>query len=193
MPLLEVKANDGSKDALLITESLVVADYIAEEFGLSNRNNNLPLFPDSSEERATTRLLTELCGGAVSYSPILRAAEGEPRDAALKTLKDGLVDVNTFLKHHEGGPFLLGERFSLAECNAAPFVQRACTILPAFCQIDPLELCDELELPHLRQWMKAVLERASVVSTGVSKEKLLEGTTTMLERFAAMEKLQQPK
>jgi glutathione S-transferase len=29
-----------------------------------------------------------------------------------------------------GGPFLLGDLFSLAECNMAPFVQRCCSILP---------------------------------------------------------------
>ena len=187
VPLLEVKQGSISDDVLLVTESLVVADYIAEQFGSDSNSNNSPLLPSLAQDRATTRLFTELCGGGFGYFPILRAPEGEQREAALQTLKDGLVNANAFLKHHNSGPFLLGDRFSLAECNAAPFVQRACTILPAFCQIDPLKLCDELELPHLQRWMEAVLARPSVVDTGVTKEKLLEGTTAMLERFAAME------
>ena len=193
VPLLEVREND-SDDVFLMTESLVVADYVAEMFGTTttsnNKGSNFPLLPASAKDRAITRLFTELCGGAFGYFPILRAAEGEKRDAAVQTLKEGLIQANAFLKHHQSSPFLLGERFSLAECNAAPFVQRACTILPAFCQIDPIQLCDELDLPHLQRWMEAVLARSSVIDTGVSKEKLLEGTTAMLERFAAMEQLQ---
>lgn len=193
VPLLEVKSPLLSD--VLLTESLVVADYIAEQFGekitTTTNNNNLPsLLPALAHERATTRLFTVLCGGsAFSYFPLVRDAEGEKREAAMQTFQDGLVGANAFLKHHHNsaGPFLLGDRFSLAECNAAPFVQRACTILPAFCQIDPLELCDELKLDHLKQWMEAVLARPSVIATGVSKEKLLEGTTAMLARFAAME------
>lgn len=188
VPLLEVQKGSND-DVLLVTESLVVADYIAEEFGNDNtkKNKNLPLLPTSAKDRAATRLFTELCGGGFGYFPILRAPAGEPREAAVQSLKDGLVNANAFLQHHHSGPFLLGERFSLAECNAAPFVQRACTILPAFCQVDPLQLCDELELTHLQRWMEAVLARPSVIDTGVTMEKLLEGTTAMLERFAAME------
>jgi glutathione S-transferase len=195
VPLLEVieKNSEGQDETLLLCESLIVADYIADQYGANTKNNPLP---DTAKDRATMRLFTELCGSSFSYFPLLRA-KGDTLESALKTFQEGLVATNAFLKHHhhKSGPFLLGDRFSLSECNAAPFVQRACTILPAFTSskestskvINPLEICDDLGLAHLKGWMEAVLARPSVIETGVSEEKLLEGTTRMLERFAAME------
>jgi hypothetical protein len=72
------------------------------------------------------------------------------------------------------GMFLLGKRFSLAECNTAPFLQRCCAILPEFTGVDPLQLCDELGLGRLKGWIEAVLARPSVVKTGVSMEGMRE-------------------
>ena len=181
--MLEVTDPKQSDEPMYFTESLVVADYIAEHFGQDSS-----LYPSSAKDRATVRLFTELCGGsAFSYFPLLRAKDDKEKETALQTLKDGLVGADAFLKHYKSGPFLLKDKFSLAECNAAPFVQRACTILPAFANVDPLQLCQELGLNHLQQWMKAVVDHPSVSGSGVPKEKLLESTTKMLERFAAME------
>ena len=186
VPLLEVKDLEQSPDTMLFTESLVVADYIAEQYDTKNH-----LLPASAKDRAITRLFTELFGGsAFSYFPLLRA-KGDKLEAAKQTFKDGLVGANAFLKHHKSAPFLLGDQFSLAECNAAPFVQRACIILPAFTGptngVNPIDICDDLGLDHLKKWMEAVMARPSVIATGMSEEKLLEGTTKMLERLAAME------
>lgn len=187
VPLLHI-LNENDDDNVFLCESLVVAEYIAETYNV--------LLPSSPEERAVMRLFTELCGASFSYFPLLRA-RGEKLDAALTTFREGLVAANAFLHHHghhTTGPFLFGNTFSLAECNAAPFVQRACIILPAFTgqgdhsiKVNPLDICNDLDLVHLKRWMEAVLARPSVVMTGVPKEELLKGTTKMLERFAAME------
>lgn len=187
VPLLQVLNQEESCDDVFLCESLIVAEYIAETYNV--------LLPLSAQERAIMRLFTELCGPSFSYFPLLRA-RGEKLEAALQTFREGLVAVNTFLNHHgdEKGPFLFGDAFSLAECNAAPFVQRACIILPAFTgqkdhsiKVNPLDICDDLELVCLKRWMEAVLSRPSVATTGVAEEELLKGTTRMLERFGAME------
>jgi len=183
VPLLQV-CNDGD---FLLCESLIVAEYLAEKYGM--------LLPSSPKHRAIMRLFTELCGPSFSYFPLLRA-KGDKLDAAVQSFQEGLVAVNAFLKlkGESKGPFLFGDTFSLAECNAAPFVQRAYTILPAFTgqeedsvKVNPMDICDELDLVYLKRWMEAVLTRPSVATTGVPKEELLKGTTRMLERFAAME------
>jgi glutathione S-transferase len=190
VPLLSV--NDGEA---VLCESLVVAEYVAERFGGV-------LLPRSAEDRALMRLFTELCGPIFSYFPLLRS-NGDQLKSPLDTFKEGLVNVDNFLKslgRKDGGPFLFGEQFTLAECNAAPFLQRCCTVLPAFTGGDdnndnnnngkpvcPLEICDELGLVRLKGWIEAVLARPSVVATGVPKEDMLKSTTRMLERFAAMD------
>mmetsp|Transcript_2646 Transcript_2646/g.3478 ORF Transcript_2646/g.3478 Transcript_2646/m.3478 type:complete len:193 (+) Transcript_2646:324-902(+) len=182
VPLLSVD------ETFYICESLVVADYIAERFATDGG-----ILPSDPEERAIARLFTEVCGSCCfSYFSLLRAKDDKLREE-VKAFREGLEGVNAFLTRFgiDNGPFLFGDRFSLAECHAAPFVVRACAILPAFtggdCHVDPLEICDELGLVRLRQWMEAVLSRPSVIATCVSKEEMIESTTRMLERFAAMD------
>mmetsp|Transcript_7976 Transcript_7976/g.22260 ORF Transcript_7976/g.22260 Transcript_7976/m.22260 type:complete len:101 (+) Transcript_7976:6417-6719(+) len=94
----------------------------------------------------------------------------------------------------EEGPFLFGNQFSLAECNVAPFVQRACVILPSGLgsgrSINPLELCDTCKLPRLKAWIEAVTDRPSVANTGVPRDEMMTNMEKMLKRFEAMEKEQ---
>jgi glutathione S-transferase len=183
VPLIHV-VNDGDDDDFFLCESLVVAEYIAEVYGKGS------LLASSPEDRARVRLFTELCGSYFSYFSLLRAYidNGGGAPAALESFKDGLICANAFLSEgSKDGPFLLGERFSLAECHAAPFLQRCCAILPEFTRVDPLQLCDELGLDRLKVWIEAVLVRPSVVMTGVSMGDMRESTKRMLERFAAMD------
>jgi glutathione S-transferase len=201
VPLLQVIVNDDDDEKdFLLCESLVVAEYIAEVHGKDS------LWAPSPEDRARVRLFTELCGSTFSYFPLLRlkattkstAASAADDDdgmlldsAALESFKEGLNAADAFLRgltKEEEGVFLLGDHFSLAECNAAPFIQRCCAILPEFTGIDPLQLCDELGLCRLKSWIEAVLARPSVVKTGVSMETMRESTKGMLERLAAMDK-----
>lgn len=113
-------------------------------------------------------------------------------ESTVKSFREGLVATDSFLRHYKSGPFLFGNDFSLAECNAAPFVQRACTVLPALTSgensINPMEICDELGLVHLKAWGEAVLKRPSVIATGVPAEVLVERTSAMLEKMKEMEK-----
>lgn len=189
VPLLQLDAPNDDNQPIMLTESMVVAEYIAEQYGRDC------LLPSTAKDRATMRLFTELCGSSFSYFPLLRA-KGPQLEAAVQTFKDGLVAANAFLKHYQSGPFLMGQQFSLAECVTAPFVQRACTLLPALTGrdeesavvVNPLDICDELGLHHLQQWMQAVLARSSVVATSVPKDEMVQSATKMLERFAAMQK-----
>ena len=168
-----------------------MAEYVAEIY-----ESSASLIPTDPKDRARMRLFTELCGSTFSYFPLLSAKEDKDFDAALQSFQEGLVNANAFLAQSSEGPFCLGGQFSMAECTMAPFVQRCCAILPAFTgnkeegrpSVDPLALCDELELTHIKAWMEAVLERPSVVATGVPSDKLIEGTKELIERFAAMAK-----
>ena len=168
---------------VVMTESLVVNDYVADAFPDSG------LVPSSSADRACMRLFSELCGSSTfSYWGILRAKDDEEKFAAeVEKFTKNLINANVFLEAKSaGGPFLFGEQFTLAECNTAPFLQRACKVLPAFVNIDPLEICDENGLTRLKTWILAILARPSVKSIELSEEDTKEGVKKMLERFAAM-------
>mmetsp|Transcript_5947 Transcript_5947/g.8409 ORF Transcript_5947/g.8409 Transcript_5947/m.8409 type:complete len:152 (+) Transcript_5947:462-917(+) len=149
------------------------------------------------------RLFTELCGSSFSYFPIVRAAaamragdgnqeeQQQQLEQAIEEFKKGLYSVNTFLEkmgasNSGDGHFLFGEQFSLAECNIAPFVQRACNVLPSCTDIDPIEMCEEHNLTRTKLWIESVLARPSVKTTELSKEQTMQGINRMLERFASM-------
>ena len=53
-------------------------------------------------------------------------------------------------------------------------------------RVDPLALCDDLNLFHLKDWIEAVLKRPSVVATGVPSDEMIASASRMLERFASM-------
>lgn len=207
VPLLQVgTVLDGvdseSDTAVFLCESLIVAEYIAESVAWPDAitaNGDDGLLPTRAADRATMRLFTELCGPNFSYFPLIRAQGTDDAESQLQTLKKGLVSVDAFLTKAgcgaDGGPFLFGERFSLAECNAAPFLQRCCAVLPEFTgvddgdqMVDPIKICDELGLVRLKEWIEAVLSRPSVVATGVPKKDMLQSTSRMLARFASLEK-----
>ena len=212
VPLLVVDAATAGTDtddaeqkptpSSYLTESLIVSEYIAE---LYNKNSNNALLPSDPVDRATMRLFFELCGGSTfNYVSIVRAKttnKQEDFDVAVASLKENFTKANTFLEHYsssntnsnnnnnKNGPFLFGTKFSLAECNMAPFVQRCCAILPAYTDavVDPIQICDELQLQRLKQWILAVLDHPSVVATGVPTPQLIEGQKRMLARFMSMQ------
>lgn len=189
VPLLEV-IEDQTHNSVVLCESLIVAEYLAERYP------NVGLTPSSSvEDRAIMRLFVELCASSFSYYPILRSKDKEKFESSIEEFKQGLINVNTFLekKSDSRGPFLFGDKFSLAECNTAPFLQRACNVLPVFTGdssviVDPIKICDELNLSRLKTWILAVLERPSVKITELPKELMIESVTKMLKRFSEMEK-----
>jgi len=197
VPVLEVFTEGEPEERVVLTESLVVTDYLAESFP------DAGLIPTSSKDRATLRLFSELCGSSsFSYWNILRArGDTEKFASAVEEFKQGLINVNTFLekKGDAEGPFLFGEQFTLAECNTAPFLQRACNILPAFTGegdagkgasflVDPIKICEEQELSRLKKWISAIMARPSVKSIELPEEDMMQSVSKMLERFAAMAK-----
>ena len=200
VPLLEVVGQDDGEDndttSVVLCESLVVAEYIAElqakliEEGPSSMG--LLLLPTKPEDRAIMRLFFELCSSCFTYFPILRSAGDETKlEAALDQFKMGLLNVDTFLRtmgnRGRDGPYLFGNQFTLAECNAAPFVQRACMVLPTGIgsgrSIDPLDICDEFKLDRVKCWIMAVLDRPSVSETAVPKEVYMKNVEEFLKKM----------
>ena len=95
VPVLQV--DDG---LLTLCESIVVTEYLAESLG-----DGTQLQPASAADRARGRLFTELCSGAFSYFPILRA-----RDDAEKTAADPVATERAIEAVQEGGPLFRLDR-----------------------------------------------------------------------------------
>ena len=72
----------------------------------------------------------------------------------------------------DGGAFLCGEAFTLAECVAAPWVERMSAMLPLWRNIDFAALCEGHGLTKVAAWSDAVLERPSVQTTSAGTEEM---------------------
>lgn len=198
--MLEVTLNENESETaaattttattLTLTESKLVADYLGEAFPESG------LVPPDAYDRAVLRLFTELCGSSSFsyYFSIVKAAKNDPAkfEASVASLTQGMINANAFLEARAtpGGPFLFGEHFTLAECEAAPFVQRACFILPNFtgkdhgcALVDPMKICDDNQLNRLKEWMTATLARSSVAAAKVPDEEMRASVSGILERL----------
>jgi len=177
VPLLEI-IDDCT---LPIPESLVVLDYLDD---LARGDELL-----SATERAACKLYGQMFSSWLSYVPVLRAEEGsEEEKQALETLLKGMETTDAFLRTHgsDVGPFLLGERFSLAEMATAPFALRFLVVLPGLRpSVDPVRLMEENGLSRLAAWMEAVRARPSCTASLPSDDELVDGYRKLLERMAA--------
>lgn len=62
--------------------------------------------------------------------------------------------LNTYLSQQAlpGGPFVLGDKYSIAEVSAAPFIWRATFLLPQFRDIDALAEAKAMRLTRFLEW-----------------------------------------
>lgn len=185
VPVLQIKSPLPSTvaDEIILCESTVITEYIAATMGY-----NCDLHPESPRDRAKVRLFQEVCGSSFdSFVPLTRVQNTQQLESEYMKLQDNMQGVNAYLNMHGslGGPFLMGDRFSLAEVHLAPFVQRCCGILPP--PYDPMSICRQLELDHLETWISALLEQESVKATASRKqvERSREKLTKRLIRIQA--------
>lgn len=88
------------------------------------------------------------------------AAKRSELDAALQYYKERLA---------EGGPYLAGDTFSLADAAALPFFERLEFSLRHFNSLEPLE-----SFPHTKAWFEHVQARPSFLVTKRPEDKLIE-------------------
>jgi len=76
-------------------------------------------------------------------------------------------------EHHQQGDFCLGNTFSIAECIAAPWVQRFFVTLPYFRGVDFFQQVLPAECVNVSRWMNAVRQRPSVKASSCPEEEML--------------------
>ncbi|CAM9563534.1 unnamed protein product [Heterosigma akashiwo] len=178
VPVLE----DG--DVKLI-ESAIILQYLEDAYpGQGQR-----LLPAAANERAIVRLFMdtyEKTLGPLIFKA-LQAESEAARAAVREDVQYALRACDAFLRRHgkAGGPFLLGEEFSLAEGHCGPMVTRLGPVLQAFGGVDLVGECGASGCDRLAGWLAAVAERPSVAATSPAPEKTVEGFRAMRERMAA--------
>lgn len=173
MPVLEI-------DGAVLTESLVTVEYLAERDGGA-------FYLADAQRRASARLLQEVhpFGGMFDY--IKAKDDAELLAEAVAKFEKGVADFEACLAlHAPEGPFLGGADLCFADAAVAPFVQRLVPALAHYASVDVRAIC--ARHPRVDRFVAAILERPSVVASGVPAAKFIENTDRMLERFASMKK-----
>jgi glutathione S-transferase len=148
----------------LVVESDVVAKYVAQNLG-----NDVDLYPELDQERIG-RFLSLWETVVDDYYDLLRATSSKHALRYEKAFVQSLQSVED--QFDNNGDFVLEDRFSLAECISAPWVQRFFETLPYFRGID-FEEGTLKTLPRTARWMKAVCERPSVKASKCPRGEML--------------------
>jgi len=166
----------------VVIESEIVAKYVAEHVHRDGKFND-DLYPSSSNPADCKRIdeFLEVWEDVVdSYYNVLTVppSMGEVGarntmnilESSLGALEDALNQI-TEVSEGGSGDFLLGDSFSLAECIAAPWVQRLFVTLPYFRSVD----FRKTVLPYKRtkKWMDAVRARSSVTVTKCPEDEIV--------------------
>lgn len=157
-------------DQEVITESAVcnefLCDYLATVLGKES-----DLMPASPVARARIRLLNDHCDNVFTktqFTFLMNKDAGKDTDLAID-MEQALSVYEEALGRH-GGPFLLGDSFTLADIHIYPFVLRL---------IITLRHWKNYELPHdkftrLLDWFSTCSQRKAIQDATVTEEKIIE-------------------
>ena len=171
VPLLEHGDN-------LVIESDVVAKYVAQHIeGVDGKGDDMyPTEAEIEDEMLIDSFMESWKRVTDAYYDVLRSASQEEVEGSVPAFIQSLNVMEIMLQQRgdgdEGGDFLLGSKFSWAECISAPWIQRFYVTLPYFRGID-FEDAILGKFDCLPRWMGAVCNRQSCMDSKCPEEEMI--------------------
>jgi glutathione S-transferase len=158
--------------SLILAESSIIAEYVAEKFGPGAAAAQGGLLPATPLERAETALfLSQTLGTYISaFYGLMMAQEVEAQAKQKAALLAACASVSE-VYGRRGGPYLLGERVTLGDVNFWPFVER----LSVNAHYRGFEVPDEPAYANFHRFAKAMREREAVKRCAVDVSVFIEG------------------
>lgn len=178
VPTLAVPVDAPGKAHKPLYESLVVCEYLDEAYPDEDKYGPR-LLPTDAYQRARCRLwidhiATRIVPGfykLIQHTPDKAYSIGDTR-------KEFLEHIKTFVKEMDtGGPWFLGNRFSLVDIMLAPWAKRLFLIdhyKPGGVGIDQLKDDGEETWARWHKWFDAIVERPSILDTWSADEQYIE-------------------
>jgi glutathione S-transferase len=151
-----------------MTESEDVTKYIAQHVATSDT-----LYPkDHKEQRERIDRFLHIWDSVTKTYYNYLTASGEWSTRTARTaFSSSLKDLEPILSEQDGD-FVLGNTFSVAECIAAPWVQRFYVVLPYFRGVQIIEEIVPKECEEVAKWMEVVRKRPSVQVTACADDEM---------------------
>jgi glutathione S-transferase len=160
-----------------VIESNVISEFVADLFPKANLRPE-GHSADAALKSAKMRLFVEIWSSKVQgaiFAPFFGPGD---KDAPTKILNGLKNDIVPLLKQN-GGPYVLGKEFSMAEVLTHSFVLRLFAFAKAGFYGD--ELYGELQkIKEVKEWHDAIASRESTKKTWNEKD-IIDGTKKMLE------------
>eukprot|EP00816_Leptocylindrus_hargravesii_P002972 CAMPEP_0196817194 /NCGR_PEP_ID=MMETSP1362-20130617/59319_1 /TAXON_ID=163516 /ORGANISM="Leptocylindrus danicus, Strain CCMP1856" /LENGTH=253 /DNA_ID=CAMNT_0042194797 /DNA_START=175 /DNA_END=936 /DNA_ORIENTATION=- len=164
-------------DQEVITESAVCNEFLCD-YSATVLGNESDLMPSSPIARAWARLLNDHCDAVFAktqFTFLMNKDEDKDKNMADDMERALSVYENSLERH--GGPFLLGESFTLADVHIYPFILRLIVTLRHW---KNYELPND-KFPRVLDWFRACSQRKSVQDATLSEEKIIEIYTKFFE------------
>ena len=160
----------------LVVESSDVAKFTAQNIG-----NNTDMYPFEDAE-FIDQFIDAFDLTIQDYYSFLTAMSDTEVEAAKDPLRESLNTLEEFFSSDDG-PFVLGDKFSVAESFAAPWVHRFSIVLPHFRNTTVNEIVSS---PKVQRWLDTVLERQSVQDTNGPTNYVLSSTQGYFVRYLTL-------
>jgi glutathione S-transferase len=160
----------------VLTESLVVTEYLAQKFG---HDAGVDLLPGSAEDKAFHTIFVEqlLSKFVTNFYAVMMEADAGEREAKHRRFLEAAARVSQAYAKR-GGPFLMGERMTLADIAIFPFLERLVVIE----HYHGLSIPAESPFTELHRFREAMVAKPSVKRTLQSPDYFIKGYASYIHR-----------
>ncbi|KAL7547434.1 hypothetical protein ACHAWF_012067, partial [Thalassiosira exigua] len=164
----------------VVYESGICDEFLCDYAATLRLGKGGTLMPADPFRRARVRLLNDHCDAVFAKSQFtyLMNKESDKDGALRREMEDALTAYEDALVE-SGGPYFLGEKFTLAGVHVFPFLQRLTVTLKHW---KGYEL-PEGKFARLREWIGRCEERPSARASSMTKEEIIE----VYERFVEVD------
>lgn len=128
----------------VVYESAIINEYLEEKYP------EIPLMPKDPHQRSRIRIWIDYCN-----TRLQRAGGFIAHDYEVEKSKQELQQYLTTLNKEMQGREYIGEQYSLGDITYIPF----------FTRLERYKATIDDSLPHLKAWMKRLLDRSIVRAT----------------------------
>jgi len=149
----------------VIYESAIICEYLCDS------SSSQTLMPSDPVERATIRLLNDHCDTIFTKTQFtfLMNKDADKDNELVSDMENALLVYEEQLEK-SGGPFLMGENFTLSDLHILPFILRLVVSLKHFKNYQlPVD-----KFPKFLEWYELCSQRESVVAAALTEEKIIE-------------------
>ena len=166
VPAIRIPACDYE----VIYESAICNEFLCD-YSTTTLNKDHGLMPKDPILRARIRLLNDHCDNVFTktlFTFIMNKDEAKDKEM-VEAMEKALVTYEEALER-SGGPFLVGEQFTLADVHIVPFILRLVVTLRHW---KGYELSKD-QFPKLLAWFDACSQRDSCVQAAITEDKIIE-------------------